>query len=342
MSATLEPQVLTLGVAARMLREAMRDTDRQRYIAETGMGRDVERFFVYFKTERGKTAATCTGYEYCLAKLCWYFADFDLAAFDGKHGPNLIRDFLRDTYADVGGGTWNTRVATVKAFFKWAFEESRIDTNPAAIIRYRQVPESERASHSPSRIEAIVAAQTERRDRIGVQLLGRLGLRRNELRVVQFRHVNPDTRELTVFGKGGTVKRLPVFTDLYAQLLRERLERQAAPDEHLLYPAKVGRVGVGESARMGVIWEDRLSPLSPSGIDKWWQRVLKTAGVEHFAMHELRHSAGTNFWRNNRDLRMTQKMMRHAKIETTARYYLHDDAADLAEAFDSMPAWEVE
>lgn len=339
MSATAE---LTVADAAKMLHEAMRDPDRQRYVKETGLGRDIERFLVYFKTERGKTEATCTGYEYCLARLAWYYAFLDLSAFDGKHGANLIRDFLRDTYAEVQGGTWNTRVATLKAFFKWAFEESRIDTNPAAIIRYRTVPEAERQAHSPSRIEAIVAALDQRRDRIGVQLLGRMALRRNELRVVQFRHVNTDTRELTVFGKGGTVRKLPLFTDLYEQVLRERLERQAAPGEHLLYPSKLGRVGVGEGARMGVIWEDRLSPLSPSGIDKWWARVIKAADVQHFPMHELRHSAGTAFWRETRDLRMTQKLMRHKSIRTTADTYLHDDPADLADAVDLMPAWDVE
>lgn len=93
---------------------------------------------------------------------------------------------------------------------------------------------------------------------------------------------------------------------------------------------------------MGVIWEDRLSPLSLSGVDKWWNRMLKTAGVDHFPKHEMRHSAGTNFWRETRDLRLTQKLMRHKSIRTTADTYLHDDTADMAEAWDTMPAWEVE
>lgn len=334
---TVAPE-LTLAEAARIMREAVREADRDRYIADTGIGRDVDRFLVYFRTERGKTDNTCTLYEYCLAKLAFHYADLGLDAFDGKHGTNLIRDFLRDKYADVAGGTWNTRVATLKAFFKWAYEEGRIDHNPAQMIRYRTVAETERKAHAPSRIERIVVAQTERRDRIAVQLLGRMALRRNELRLVQFKHVNVDTRELTVFGKGGTVKRLPLFDDLFEQIMRERLERQAHPDEFLLYSFKWGRIGTG----MGVIWENRLAPRSPSGMDKWWQQVLRRAGIDQFPMHELRHSAGTNFWRETRDLRMTQKLMRHKSIRTTADTYLHDDPADLAAAFGEMPAWDVE
>lgn len=332
----------TLAEAApilRMLTEAVKDRS---YVTETGLGPDVDRFLTYLRVERGKSARTGETYEYCLALMAVWYADKTLADFDGKPGTNLIRDFLREKYPDVQGSTWNTRMATVKSFFRWAFEESRIDYNPAQILRYRSVPETQRKAHTPSKIEQIVVAQPERRDRIGVQLLGRLGLRRSELGAVQFRHVHHETRELTVFGKGGTVKRIPIVDDLYDQILRESLERQAHPDEYLLYPIKIGRVGVGAEARMDVIWSDRLAPLSKSGLDKWWKRIIQRAGVEHFPMHELRHSAGTNHWRATRDLLMTQKLLRHSKIGTTADTYVHDDVVDLAESLALLPAWDVE
>jgi integrase len=138
------------------------------------------------------------------------------------------------------------------------------------------------------------------------------------------------------------VKKIAVPEDLAYQVNLERSSRQCTPDEFLLYPVKLGRVGVYPDTRMGVIWEDRLSPLSLSGIDKWWRRMLRNAGVDPFPMHELRHSAGTNFWRETRDLRLTQKLMRHKSIRTTADTYLHDDASDLAEAMALLPAWEIE
>jgi len=334
---------LTLADAARMMREAEDAVKNRAYVSETGLGRAVDGFLTYFLTERGKTEETCRSYEYCLAAFALYYADKQLTDFDSKHGTNLIRDFLRHQYAEVQGNTWNTRVATIKALFKWAFEEGRIDTNPAAPIRYRNVPDSERKAHSASKIEMIVRAQDLRRDRIGIQLLGRMGLRRAELAVVQFRHVNIDTHELTVYGKGRTVKPLPLFEDLFEQIQRERSERLAHPDEFLLYPYKLGKVGKYPDTRMEVTWENRLKGYSLSGIDKWWDRCLKRAGVDHFPKHEMRHSAGTNFWRETRgDLRMTQRLLRHKNIETTARTYLHDDTADLAEALASMPVWEIE
>jgi site-specific recombinase XerD len=330
---------LTVAEAAMMLRELVKDRG---YVDETGLGREVDSFLTYFRTERGKTEGTITSYEYTLARLAIYYADLTFADFEGRTGTTLIRDFLREKYGDCAGSTWNTKVATVKAFFKWAHEEWRMESNPSAIIRYRQVAGHTRSAHPSTRIQALVAAQDERRDRVAIQLLGRLALRRNELRVVQFRHLNTDTHELTVYGKGGTVLNVPVFDDLYEQMLRERLERQAHPDEYLLYPVKLGRLGTGRDARMGVIWDDRMRPLSSSGIDKWWVRCVDRAGLERFPMHELRHSAGTEFWRQTRDLRMTQRLMRHKTIRTTADVYLHDDTADLADAMTELPAWEVE
>jgi hypothetical protein len=214
-SGRVTAEALTLADAARMMREAVKDRS---YVDHTGLGQSVDGFLAYFRTERGKTDETCRSYEYCLAAFAIHYADLSLEDFDGKHGTNLIRDFLRAKYAEVQGNTWNTRLATVKALFKWAFEEGRIDHNPAAMLRYRTVPESERQAHAPSVIEKIVRAQDERRDRIGVQLLGRMALRRNELRVFQFRHLDVDTQVLTVYGKGGTVRpglgvRRPVRAD---------------------------------------------------------------------------------------------------------------------------------
>lgn len=341
MSALAAPAAsdLTLADAARMIREAVRDRS---YVEKTGLGRAVDGFLAYFRTERGKTEETIRSYEYCLAAFAVHYADLELSDFDGKHGTNLIRDFLRHQYADVQGNTWNTRVATVKAFFRWAFEEGRIDHNPAAMMRYRSVPESDRRAHTPNLIEKIVRAQELRRDRIALQLLGRMALRRNELRQVQFRHVDIDTMELTVYGKGGTVRRVSLPPDLFEQIQRERSERLANPEEYLLFPQKRGKVGKYPNTTIGVTWEDRLRPLSLSGVDKWWTRMLKNAGVDHFPKHEMRHSAITNFWRETHDLRLTQKLARHKKIGTTADTYLHDDTSDLADAMAAMPAWEIE
>jgi integrase len=62
-----------------------------------------------------------------------------------------------------------------------------------------------------------------------------------------------------------------------------------------------------------------------SWVHEWWSRCLKRAEVKHFPMHELRHTAGTEFHRAVHDLELTRQFMRHASITTTSSVYLHLD-----------------
>jgi integrase/recombinase XerD len=65
---------------------------------------------------------------------------------------------------------------------------------------------------------------------------------------------------------------------------------------------------------------------------EWWVKRLQEAGVPHFPMHELRHTAGTEFHRASGDLKRTQMFMRHKSITTTADTYMHLDREDLEQA----------
>ncbi len=49
-------------------------------------------------------------------------------------------------------------------------------------------------------------------------------------------------------------------------------------------------------------------------------------------MHELRHTADTEFHGASKDLKRTQLFMRHKSITTAAHTYMHLDREDLEEA----------
>lgn len=52
-------------------------------------------------------------------------------------------------------------------------------------------------------------------------------------------------------------------------------------------------------------------------------------------IHELRHSAADNLWRQTGNLTMAQKLLRHESPATTAGY-LHPNRDDLAAALASL------
>jgi integrase len=98
---------------------------------------------------------------------------------------------------------------------------------------------------------------------VSLLLLFRLGLRKGELARVQFKHY--EGRNLTMFGKGGKVRYLPVVERvLRLQLEQHILDRQPEPDEFLLHPEKTGLEFYG--GPVGVIWQDRCKQLSSTAM----------------------------------------------------------------------------
>ena len=129
--------------------------------------------------------------------------------------------------------------------------------------------------------------------------------------------------ELTVKGKGGKVAVIPLTAEeLRLDLERLALERQADPDHYILHPLRIT-----PTCPQGRSYPDR--PMQPSTMHRWWARCLKRVGVAHFPMHELRHSAVTEFLRATGDISLAKEFARHANVATTVDVYGHLDRDDL-------------
>jgi integrase len=94
-------------------------------------------------------------------------------------------------------------------------------------------------------IDALRDAQPSLRDQIAVQLLGRLGLHKSELRLLRVRDFDLTRGTVKVLGKGNKTVVLPIgFRQLRADL-----------EVHL--------VGLGESEFLLFPWEHRTRPMFP-------------------------------------------------------------------------------
>ncbi|MEI6419669.1 MAG: site-specific integrase [Sphingomonadales bacterium] len=61
-------------------------------------------------------------------------------------------------------------------------------------------------------------------------------------------------------------------------------------------------------------------PFSLQGWTRRWRKALADAKIEDFRFHDLRHTAGTRVTRAVGNLRVTQRLLAHKNIATTARY----------------------
>jgi integrase len=166
---------------------------------------------------------------------------------------------------------------------------------------------------------------------------------RPELTGLRLRDYDSDAAELTLTGKGGKVRTVPVRDPMLKFDIEAHIEarlRDPGDDKHppgslnkyLLYPEKRGPSADPDGAPIKVIWFDRQRRLSSTATHRWWKSLLDRAGVEDFKLHEARHTAITEMVRDTGNLQLAQLLAGHVSIQTTADIYAHLDIADLADA----------
>lgn len=312
-----------------MMREALRD----RSYRSTPLGLEVARYYRWKKNEWGATEGTLRDYEAILAKLALDHADLELADFCPPVGTERLREFIDNRWGERTPRTRAKVISVLRDFFAWAVRERGLQGNPAIPIFRPRKRDVARGTFTPTDVARLISSQPRQRDRVALLLLFRLGLRKSELARLQFKHY--DGRQLTIFGKGGKVRYLPVVdAELRLQLERHILDRAPTPDEFLLFPEKIGPEFYG--GPLATIWEDRARPLSSTAMHRWWAGCMRRAGLAHRPMHEARHTAITDFLRRTGNLKLAQMLAGHADIGTTANIYAHLDTTDLETALRAL------
>jgi integrase len=314
---------LTLGEAARMMREAVKDKSYR----STPLGLEVAHFIRWFRNEFGATAESLRDYEAILAKLAIDHADLELADFEPPVGTTRLREFIDRRWGESAPRTRKKVRSVLMSFFKWAQAEFKLHGNPVVAIRTPRLRDVERELFSVEEIALVIAAQDELRDRVALKLLFFMGLRKGELAAVRFKDFDLGRRRLRVHGKGGKIRQTPIPTEeLRQEIAAVALQRD--PSDHLLYPEKRGPGG-------RLLWEDRRKPLSGPAMHRWWYRRLARAGVVEPGttsgkkMHGARYTAGTEFYLATGDIYATQQLLGHADVSTTANIYVQGSPADL-------------
>lgn len=268
---------------------------------------------------------TVDSYEATYARLALDHDDFaGLADFCTPVGTEYLREFLERHWGEGSPATKRQRTSAIRSLFAWATDEAKIlPWNPAASLKLpRQRGGEERVSYPMSVLLQLVEAQDNLRDQCALQLLCRMGLRKDELRLVRVGEIDLVRHLLTVHGKGGRDAVLPLaFPSLNLDL--ELHVRERHPDEYLLYPRSTKR-----------------RPMDRSSVHRWFKRCLETAELPtSIEMHEMRHSAADHLWRDSGNLVLAGELLRHVSPETT-RIYLHPTRADLAAAMRQLDgAW---
>jgi integrase/recombinase XerD len=319
---------LTLGEAARIIREAVKDKSYRK----TPLGQLVGRYLRWFRNEYGATESTIRDYEAILARMSLLLADRDPLEVSTEDLREVI-----DTWAMRHARTRAKVTSVIRAFWVWAEEEGHVPFSPASRIRRPRAPRKT-APLLPAHVdELLLGCARTARDRLA---LLDCGVRRAELAGVRVRDFDVARRQLTVFGKGQKERVVPLRGRIVMALkayLGEPLEfvgRRPEPDDHLLYPEK-------RTPDRRVYWADSKKPCAPNTVHRWWYRMLEQAGlVGHgvrsgLNMHRARHTFATEL-RRVAGVEAASQALGHSDLSTTLGIYGHQDQRDLERAMDAF------
>lgn len=208
-------------------------------------------------------------------------------------------------------------VASVRRYFDWLRRRGRIEVDPAArlaapgadgrlprVLRRDEVEAllDEPPPPTDDPVEAAVAT----RDVAVLEILYGSGLRVSELCGLRPDDVDLDRRRLTVWGKGGKQRTVPLSPP--------------AADALVAWIDAGRRVLVtDESPAEAVFLNRRGRPLTPRDVRRLLdRRAGETVGPAH--PHALRHTFATHLLDGGADLRAVQELLGHADLATTQLY----------------------
>ena len=219
---------------------------------------------------------------------------------------------VEDWIVGPGGlkpSTLNTRAAPVRVFFSWAAEHGYCP-DPCRSIKPVKVGRREPQSLNPESVRRLMWVANFRQ-RVMLMIAVHLGLRVSEIAALRISDWNREDETILIHGKGDN-QDLRFVPEELAEILGLWIE---------LLPARTGPLFPSRETGDHITANNVTTILSG---------VFRQAGVRGSA-HALRHTLGTDLFREGHPANVVKEVLRHATLEST-QIYTGPSRSDLREA----------
>lgn len=280
----------------------------------------IDRYLQFLRAEENKSPLTIEAYRQSLQFLPLLMGICDPREIN-KGSVRVFKSALHSYRTRQGREfmvrTKNHHLTILRAFLRYLIQEEEMDTYPPdRVTRFQEnqrkvkvlfAEDVEKLLQAPD-----VTTRVGKRDRAILETFFSTGLRLAELRSLNCKDINEETREISIRGKRGKM-RVVFLSDRAVEALKDYLGSRI---DHLtpLFIRSIERA----SNSMPPGEEFRLSRVSIWNLVKRY--ALKAGIVSHPSPHTLRHSFATDLLRNGADLRSVQEMLGHKDLGTTQIY----------------------
>ena len=278
----------------------------------SALDRSLDSYLDHLATERGLARHSVEAYGRDLAAFVQSLARRRVRRPQAIGADDVRAHLAALTARGLSPRSQARALAAVRSYLKWVTREHRLTENPAAHVRIRRLPgrlPDALGKGDTTRLVTVTVPGGRRpqRDRALLELLYASGLRVSEAAALKVHEVNLDAGYVTVLGKGGKERVVPL-----GQHAREAIvEYLGAERPRLLHGAASAWLFVRAGGR----------PLSRQTVWKLVRARARAATVDaHVSPHTLRHTFATHLLGGGADLRVVQALLGHVDIGTTQIY----------------------
>ena len=274
------------------------------------------------------TVDTLATYETSINLYLKWCREANLHPFAARDEHIRLYRYFLDSKQKLSPSSIRLKLIAIKAFYSIAIKLELLKQNPCEDIdlprmnkandddfKYYSVEQIGEICNTFLTMEPLMCA----RNQLIVFLMGIEGLRRVEIMRLNDEDIDWQNKRIWIRGKGkgdfiypcdASMEKLSVYLERRGPVEKE--QNDFTPTiislSHRSYGRRISRLGVYEIVN----------------------RALEWAGVKYpgHACHTLRHSCGTNLYRNTKDIRLVQETLRHSSPNMTARYAHVSDRAE--------------
>ncbi|OKP04636.1 tyrosine recombinase XerC [Xenorhabdus eapokensis] len=282
----------------------------------------VEDFLRYLRVERHLSPITITNYRRHLAVLAEMSLEMGIREWQELE-PAKVRTFAaRSRRAGLQSASIALRFSSLRSFLDWMVMQNKLAANPAKTVstprKKRHLPKNMDVDEVNQLLNINLNDPLSVRDRTMLEVMYGAGLRLSELVRLDCRHLDLESGEVWVQGKGSKERKVP-FGRMAQEWLQHWLEMRELlePEDNAVFiSTKSGK------------------RISARNVQKRFAQWGIRQGVSsHVNPHKLRHSFATHILESSGDLRAVQELLGHANLSTT-QIYTHLDFQHLTKVYD--------